>query len=72
MIPLTRLDGTAIVLNVDVVQWIEETPDTVVVLTTGERLLVKERASEVVRRTVDFKRMVAVGLPPPAPAAIDE
>jgi flagellar protein FlbD len=61
MIPVTRLDGTCIVLNVDLVQWVEETPDTVVVLSNGERLLVKESAGELVRRAIEFKRAVAAG-----------
>jgi flagellar protein FlbD len=61
VVPVTLFDGTAIVLNVDLVQWIEETPDTVVVLTNGERLLVREKAGEVVRRAVDFKRAVLAG-----------
>lgn len=61
MISVTRLDGTAIVLNVDLVQWIEETPDTVISLTSGERLLVRESAEEVVRLAVEFRRAVAAG-----------
>jgi flagellar protein FlbD len=61
MIAVTRLDGTPIVVNVDVVQWIEETPDTVVALINGERLLVREAAGEIVRRAVAFKRAVAAG-----------
>jgi flagellar protein FlbD len=61
MIALTRLDGTPIVVNVDLVQWVEETPDTVVALTNGERLLVREPAGELVRRAVEFKRAVATG-----------
>ncbi len=61
MIPVTRFDGTTLVVNVDRVLWIEQTPDTVIVLTTGERLLVRERASDLVRLALDFKRAVAAG-----------
>jgi flagellar protein FlbD len=61
MIAVTRLDGTPIVLNVDLIQWIEETPDTVVALTNGERLLVKEPSGEIVRRAIAFKRAVVAG-----------
>ncbi len=60
MIHVTRLDGTAIVLNIDVVQWIEQTPDTLIALTTGERLLVRERPEEVVKRAIDYKRALAL------------
>jgi len=69
MIRVTRLDGAPILLNCDLVQWVEETPDTVVVLTTGERVLVRESADEVARRALDFKRAVAAG---PVARAIGE
>lgn len=61
MIPVTRLDGATIVVNVDLVQWIEETPDTVLVLTTGERIMVRERVAEVVQRVFEFKHALAAG-----------
>lgn len=61
MIPVTRLDGTSIILNVDLVQWIEQTPDTVIVLTNGERLLVQDGADTLVRRALAFKRAVVCG-----------
>jgi flagellar protein FlbD len=61
VIHVTRLDGTPIVLNCDLVQWVEETPDTVVVLVTGERVLVRESAEVVARRALEFKQAVAAG-----------
>ena len=42
MISLTRLNGQSLVVNEDVIKWIETTPDTVLTLTTGDKLLVKE------------------------------
>ena len=61
MITVTRFDGTEIVLNIDLVQWIEQTPDTVVSLTNGERLLVRESPEEIVLRAVAFRRAIATG-----------
>lgn len=61
MIAVTRLDGTPIVVNADLLQWVEETPDTVLTLTSGERLLVRESAEEIVRRTLEYKRAIAAG-----------
>lgn len=68
MIAVTRLDGTPIVINVDLVQSVESTPDTVLTLTSGERVIVRESVDEVVRRAVAFKHRVASG---PAPASAD-
>jgi flagellar protein FlbD len=61
MIAVTRLDGSEMVLNADLVEWIERTPDTVVGLVNGERFLVRESPDELVRRVIEFKRSVLSG-----------
>ena len=47
-------------LNSDLIEHIESTPDTVISLTTGQKVIVLESADEVVRRVIDFRRTVAV------------
>ncbi len=61
MIAVTRLDGASILLNADVVEWIEQTPDTLIGLLNGERVLVRESPDELVRRIVAFKQSVIAG-----------
>ncbi|SPF48140.1 conserved hypothetical protein [Candidatus Sulfopaludibacter sp. SbA4] len=58
MIRLTRLNHVSLVLNSDLIEHIEETPDTVVTLTTGQILRVRESADEVVARIVEFRRKI--------------
>ena len=58
MIRLTRLNGVPLVLNSDLIEHIEVTPDTVITLTTGQILRVRENADEVIRRIVEFRRAV--------------
>lgn len=58
MIRLTRLNRAPIVLNSDLIEHIDVTPDTVVTLTTGQILRVRETADEVVDRIVGFRRRV--------------
>lgn len=48
MISVTRLNGKTMWLNALLIEMIEETPDTYVTLTTGKRLIVLEKAEEVV------------------------
>ena len=60
MIPLTRPDGTTVLLNPDRVELVEETPDTVVPLAEGRRLLVRETAAEVASRFVAYQRSIRV------------
>lgn len=63
MIHLTRLNHLPLVLNADLIEWIEVTPDTVISLTTGQKLVVLEPADEVVRRVVEFRRAIYSGAP---------
>ena len=58
MIRLTRLNHVPMVLNSDLIEHIEETPDTVVTLTTGQILRVRETADQVVERVVEFRRRI--------------
>ena len=56
MITLTRLDGERFVLNAELIEYVEQRPDTFVTLTTGERLVVGETMDEVMRRAIDYQR----------------
>ncbi len=58
MIRLTRLNHVPLVLNSDLIEQIEVTPDTVVTLTNGQKMIVLESANEVVRRIVAFRRAI--------------
>jgi flagellar protein FlbD len=58
MIRLTRFNHAPLTLNCDLIQHIEETPDTVITLTTGEIVRVLESADEIVERVVAFRRRI--------------
>jgi flagellar protein FlbD len=61
MIHVTRLDGTDVVVNADLIATIERTPDTMLALVTGVRLLVKETVDELVDRVVGYRRRLQTG-----------
>jgi flagellar protein FlbD len=71
MIHLTRLNHRPLVLNSELIESIEVTPDTVISLTTGQKLMVLEPAEEVVRRVVEFRQAIYRGalLSPPLQGA---
>lgn len=58
MICLTRLNGQAFVVNAEKIRYVESTPDTVVCCDHGERMMVKESLQEVVRKAIDYARVV--------------
>ncbi|WP_438316713.1 flagellar FlbD family protein [Candidatus Caldatribacterium sp. SIUC1] len=61
MIALTRLNGSVFVLNADLIETIEATPDTVISLVTGKKYVVREKVEEVIDRIVAFRRKTGVG-----------
>jgi len=65
MIRLTRLNRAPMVLNSDLIEHIDVTPDTVITMTTGQILRVRESADEVLERIVEFRRRVFDPYAPP-------
>ena len=63
MITLTRLNGARFVLNCDLIRTIEEHPDTVNTLVSGEKIVVSDTMRDVVRRTVEYGRLLRRALP---------
>jgi flagellar protein FlbD len=83
MIHLTRLNNSALTVNSDLIKFVEQSPDTVITLLSGEKILVQEPVHEVVCRIIEFRRRVLAGtgawshasptvLPTPAAAPFDE
>ena len=58
MIPLTRPDGSVLLVNPDRIETIEETPDSVVTLADGKKLLVREPAAEIAERFRAYQRAI--------------
>lgn len=58
MIALTRLNGHPVMVNSDLIEQIEETPDTVVTLTSGNRIIVRDSMHDIQRKIVEFKRRI--------------
>ena len=56
MIEVTRLNGTTVLINSDLIKTVEETPDTVISLTTGKKFIVKESRQEVKNLVKSYKR----------------
>ena len=56
MISVTRLNGQKFVLNAELIRTIEENPDTIVTLISGEHLVVRESSKEIVRRVIEYNR----------------
>lgn len=60
MIHLTRLNQNQIVINSDLIEHIETTPDTVISLTNGQKFVVMESTADIVQRIIEFRRQLSV------------
>jgi flagellar protein FlbD len=69
MIQLTRINRTALVLNSDLIEHVEITPDTVISMTTGQKFMVRESADEVIAKVIAFRRLIWEGATCPAIAS---
>ena len=58
MITVTRLNGSRFVLNAELIRTVEQTPDTMIRLTTGETLVVRESPEEIIERVVEYGRLL--------------
>lgn len=58
MIQLTRLNHVPLIVNADLIEHIEVTPDTVVALTTGQKFIVRESPEELVGKVIQFRRAI--------------
>lgn len=55
MIKVTRINDTELVINADLIEFVEATPDTIISLTTGKKVMVKESTDEIIKRVAEFK-----------------
>ena len=58
MILLTKINNAQVAVNCDLMQHIEETPDTVITFNNGDKIVVKERLVEIIEKVVEFRRRV--------------
>jgi flagellar protein FlbD len=58
LIELTRLNGRPLVVNCDLIKYVESAPDTMLTLVTGEKIVVLESCAEVVARAIAFRTLL--------------
>jgi len=58
MIKVVRLNGRELVVNAELIQFVESTPDTVITLSTREKILVKEPVDEVIDKVINYHRLI--------------
>jgi flagellar protein FlbD len=57
MIALRRINGREFILNADFIETIESTPDTMITLTSGKKIIVLNQVDDIVRKTIKYKQL---------------
>ena len=58
MIEVTKINGVKVLVNPDLIELVEETPDTVLTLTTGKKIIVKESRQDIKNLVLSYKRKI--------------
>ena len=56
MIEVTKINGVKVLVNPDLIELVEETPDTVLTLTTGRKIIVKESRQEIKNLVIIYRK----------------
>jgi flagellar protein FlbD len=62
MIQLTRLNNIPLMVNSDLIKFVENAPDTVLTLVNGEKIIVLETSEQVLEKIIVFRKMILSGV----------
>jgi flagellar protein FlbD len=65
VIKVTRINDAELVINADLIEFVEPTPDTMITLTTGKKIMVRESTDEIIRRVAEFKQRASARIESP-------
>lgn len=60
MIKLLKTDGSEIIINADLIEQIKETPDTVITMTNGKKILVEDTADQIIEKVINYRQKIIV------------
>ncbi len=73
MIKVTKLNGRQLVVNADLIEFIEAVPDTLISLTTGRKIIVLEEMDDVIQRAISYRSMAKIyPIPTGGPGSVYE
>lgn len=58
MIEVTRMNNTKLLVNAELIEFVEETPDTMITMTSGHKIIVKESRQEIKNRVIWYKAQI--------------
>lgn len=72
MIKVTRLNDSELVINSDLIEFVEASPETIISLTTGKKIMVLENVDQIIKRVAEFKKQSGIRVKLPDTGQISE
>lgn len=57
MITVTRINKKSIVINAELIEFVESTPDTIITTTTGKKIIVIDTTEDIIRKVIEYRRL---------------
>ena len=70
MIKVTRINDAELVINADLIEFVEAIPETMITLTTGKKIMVREAIDDIIRKVAEFRRLASARAISPGDAGI--
>ena len=72
MIRVTRINDAELVVNADLIEFVESIPESMITLTTGKKIMVKETVDEIIERVAEFKKMSVARMTTPGADTVSD
>ena len=58
MIKVVRINGREMIINAELIEFVESTPDTIISMSTGKKIIVKDPVNELIGKVLDYRREI--------------
>ena len=58
MIKVKKINGRDLIINAELIEFIEKTPDTIISMTTGKKIIVKDTCDELIKKVIEYRREI--------------
>ncbi len=58
MIKVKKINGRDLIINAELIEFVEKTPDTIISMTTGKKIIVKDTTEELIKKVIEYRREI--------------
>ena len=58
MIKVKKINGKDLIINAELIEFVEKTPDTIISMTTGKKIIVKDTSEELIKKVIEYRREI--------------